>query len=90
MTKIVYKTKIVDVPDKGQKIFKRLSNQYKGRLLWNWSIWNDSYLSNFLDNTVMNFNPPKAINREIQSCFVPRNGRLAVQMDWKEPKGKDK
>jgi hypothetical protein len=86
MKKIVEKTKLVDVPEKGQSIFERLKTEYSGQLLWHWAVYKNTWLSNFSDNTLLNFNPPKAINGEIQGFFIPHNGKIAFLMEWKEPK----
>jgi len=85
MTKIVHKTKIVAVPEKGQEIFKQLSTQYKSQLLWFWAVDNNSWLDSFMSNTLINFSPPKAVNREVQAFWVPHNGGIAIQLEWKEP-----
>jgi hypothetical protein len=105
--KFVEKSKIVEVPKKGQEIFKGLAEELNIRdayvllgidqqsidtrrsrmLLWQWAVYNNSWLSSFMDNTLMNFNPPKAINREIQGFFVPHgDNSVAIKMEWKEPK----
>jgi hypothetical protein len=84
MTKIVGKTKMVEVSEKGQSIFKELKTKYLGQLLWHWAVYKNTWLSSFLDNTLLNFKPPKAINGEIQGFFIPHNGKIAIQMDWKE------
>ena len=86
MMKIVEKTKLVDVPEKGQSIFEELKTKYSGQLLWHWAVYKNTWLSNFSDNTLLNFNPPKAINGEIQGFFIPHNGKIAILMEWKEPK----
>ena len=86
MMKIVEKTKLVDVPEKGQSIFEELKTKYSGQLLWHWAVYKNTWLSNFSDNTLLNFNPPKAINGEIQGFFIPHNGKIALLMEWKEPK----
>ena len=86
MMKIVEKTKLVDVPEKGQSIFEELKTKYSGQLLWHWAVYENTWLSNFSDDTLLNFNPPKAINGEIQGFFIPHNGKIAILMEWKEPK----
>jgi hypothetical protein len=76
--------KYIDIPASLMPEFESCASQYSGQYLWDWALYNNKKLVDFLDKHLMACNPTKIIG-DPMGCFTTNpNNKPCIELWWHE------